>query len=53
MSAIVCALSAMSVAVLYSTWRVHHEQLVLRQRELRERVTYMLWVMANDLPERK
>jgi hypothetical protein len=53
MSAFVCAVSAMSVALLYSTWRAHHEKLGMRQKQLRERVTYMLWCMANNVPERE
>jgi hypothetical protein len=51
MSEIVLAVSAMSVAYLYCSWRSYHEQISLRHRQLRERVTYMLWVMANNIPE--
>jgi formate-dependent nitrite reductase membrane component NrfD len=51
MSEFVCAISAMSVALLYCTWRTHFQQAVQRQTLLRERVTYMLWVMANSVPE--
>ena len=51
MSALVCAVSAMSVALLYSTWRTYHEKLLQREKQLRERVTYMLWVMANNTAE--
>ena len=51
MSCIVCAVSAMSVALLYSTWRTHHDKIMQRQLQLRERVAYMLWVMANQMPE--
>lgn len=51
MNAIVCAVSVMSVSLIYSTWRAHHEKIMLRQKQLRERVTYMLWVMANRVPE--
>jgi hypothetical protein len=47
MSAFVCAVSAMSVALLYSTWHAYHQKIVQRQQLLRERVAYMLWVMAN------
>jgi hypothetical protein len=48
MSAFVCAISAMSVALLYCSWRTYHDKIMLRQKQLRERVTYMLWVMANQ-----
>ncbi len=50
MSAFVCAVSAMSVALLYNTWRVYHVQ---QEKQLRERVAYMLWIMANNVPERE
>jgi hypothetical protein len=48
MSAFVCAASALSVAVLFYSWRSYHE---MRMKKLRERVTYMLWVMANSVPD--
>jgi len=51
MAPYVYAATAMSVALLYSTWRAYHDQLINRQKQLRERVTYMLWVMANGAPE--
>ena len=51
MSSFVCAFSAMSVALIYSTWRTHLQQTMERNRKMRERVTYMLWVMANGDPE--
>jgi len=53
MSMFVCAIAAMSVALLYSTWLSHFKQTVARNRQLRERVTYMLWVMADKVPESK
>jgi hypothetical protein len=51
MSVMVCAVTAMSVALIYSNWRTYEQKNVNRQRLLRERVTYMLWVMANGMPE--
>jgi hypothetical protein len=53
MSVFVCAISTMSVALLYSTWRTHFHHVVQREKQLRERVTYMLWVMANTVPQGK
>ena len=41
-----CAISASTVALLYCTWRAHHQK---REKRLRERVAYMLWVMANGV----
>ncbi len=47
MSVFVCAVTAMSVALIYSNWRAHQQKSETRQKQLRQRVTYMLWVMAN------
>ena len=51
MQAVCCGMSALSVALLYYSWRGYHFKLVEHQKTLRERVAYMLWVMANQLPE--
>jgi hypothetical protein len=51
MSVVVYAASALSVAVLFYSWRSYHEKIANRERLLRERVTYMLWVMANSVAE--
>lgn len=51
MPAIVCSMAALSVASLFYTWRTYHDRLILKQRTLRERVAYMLWVMANGVSE--
>src|SRR5207248_5128538 len=44
-----CNVAALSVASLFYLWRSYAGKLVRRERVLRERVTYMLWVMANQL----
>jgi hypothetical protein len=44
-----CSVAALAVAGLFYTWRAYHEKLLCKQRTLRERVTYMLWVMANGM----
>ena len=49
MSFIVCAASAMAVAILFYYWRFYHQKIV--QQQLRERVAYMLWVMADAAPD--
>ena len=41
-----CNVAALAVAALFYVWRAHFQVRVRRQRVLRERVTYMLWVMA-------
>jgi hypothetical protein len=51
MNVVVYAASALSVAVLFYGWREYHQRIVGRQKQLRERVTYMLWVMANSVPD--
>jgi hypothetical protein len=47
MQTVYCGLCALAVAVLYYGWREYQTRQTGRQRQLRERVTYMLWVMAT------
>jgi hypothetical protein len=47
MPAISCTIATLAVASIYYTWRTYQEWLARRQDTLRERVTYMLWVIAN------
>jgi hypothetical protein len=42
-----CGLAAFAVAAIFYVYRAYEEQVRAHQRKLRERVTYMLWVMAN------
>lgn len=51
MNFVVCATSALAVASLFYVWRAYHQQIEHRDKMLRERVAYMLWVMANGVPE--
>jgi hypothetical protein len=51
MHMVVYSVAALSVAVIFYAWRARQEIAQLRERRLRERVTYMLWVMANTMPE--
>jgi hypothetical protein len=39
----------MVVTTLYLLWRTYDEVRVRRQRTLRQRVAYMLWVMAEKV----
>ena len=50
MSVFVCAASALSVALLFYSWRSYAETMQTKDKKVRERVTYMLWVMANAAP---
>jgi hypothetical protein len=54
MQPIWCNAAAFAVALIYYVWRTHQHVLRRRQRQLRERVAYMLWVMAGhiDRPSR-
>jgi hypothetical protein len=49
MHTVLCNFSALAVATLYYYWRSYHQAQQHRLRLLRERVTYMLWVMANSV----
>jgi len=46
---ILTALPTLAVATVYCFWRLCTLALQQRERRLRERVTYMLWVMANEV----
>lgn len=45
----VCASAAMAVALLFYYWRFYRQRVL--QQQLRERVAYMLWVMAEATPD--
>ena len=47
MSLVFCGLSTLTIAMLFYSWRDYNERRVGRHRQLRERVAYMLWIMAN------
>ena len=49
MHTIYCNIAALSVACIYYVWRGCIAKLARREQTLRERVTYMLWVMANQV----
>ena len=42
------SIAALAVASIYYTWRAYLQDRARNQHTLRERVTYMLWVMANQ-----
>ena len=43
------SLPTLTVSILYCAWNAYHGARLLRQRTLRERVAYMLWIAANEL----
>ncbi len=49
MHTICCSLAALTVAGIYYSWRAYVDRLTYRERTLRERVTYLLWVVANQV----
>ena len=40
--------AALAVAVIFYAWRAWNQVQVRRKQVLRDRVAYMLWVMANE-----
>ena len=48
MPTIACNVAALAVASIFYTWRAYRLAELHRHRTLRERVAYMLWVMANN-----
>jgi hypothetical protein len=51
MNAIPCVIPTLSVAIIYLIWRSYERFQWRKDRVLRERVTYMLWVMAQGATE--
>ena len=51
MQTIFCGVASLAVAGIFYTWRTYHDVIVQKKRNLRERVTFMLWVMAQSVPE--
>jgi hypothetical protein len=49
MHTVVCGVAALAVAGIFYTWRSYHDMLMEKHRMLRERVAYMLWVMAKGV----
>jgi len=47
MPTIICNVAALAVASIFYTWRAYRLAQLHRHRTLRERVAFMLWVMAN------
>jgi hypothetical protein len=40
--------AALAVALIFYLWKSHRQILERRRRAVRDRVTYMLWVMAEE-----
>jgi hypothetical protein len=46
-----CGVATLAVAGIFYIWRSYHDVIDQKRRILRERVTYMLWMMAKDVAE--
>jgi hypothetical protein len=46
-------LATLAVAVVYYAWRGYTQSQSRRQRLLRERVAYLLWIMSEQIDPRK
>jgi hypothetical protein len=44
-----CSLATLMVASIYYVWRAYNEFQQRRTQTLRQRVSYMLWVMADQM----
>jgi len=44
-----CNVAALAVAALYYVWRAYDQARTAKERVLRERVAYMLWVVADRM----
>lgn len=44
-----CNLAVLTVTAIFYAWRNYTSVELHRQRVLRERVAYMLWVMAHEV----
>ena len=49
MHTICCNFAALTVAGIYYTWRTYLDRQARRDRTLRERVTYLLWMVAGQV----
>jgi hypothetical protein len=47
MHTLVCSVPTLALSVIYCLYQTYLRQVWSRQRMLRERITYMLWVMAT------
>jgi hypothetical protein len=52
MNPLLCNLAAIVVALLYCFWRTHQQLIQRKHVQMRERVAFMLWVMAERVEER-
>lgn len=51
MNALVSSIPTLAISTIYCIWHANRLRQQRRERILRERVTYMLWVLANSLED--
>lgn len=49
MQPVVYGVSTLAIATIFYIWRSYHEFMLRKDKILRERVTYMLWTMAQTV----
>ncbi len=49
MQAVLMTLPTLAVSTVYCLWNIYRSAYCQRSRRLRERVAYMLWVMATEI----
>jgi len=49
MQALFCTAPTLTISVIYCLWQHHAQRERRRDSILRQRVAYMLWVMANQV----
>jgi hypothetical protein len=47
MQTICCSIATLAVATIYYSWRSYLVEALAHERTLRDRVAYLLWVMAD------
>jgi hypothetical protein len=53
MSALFPSVSTLAVSIIYCVWQAYRRSCDRRERTLRERVAYLLWVMAHRVKDGK
>lgn len=49
MNPLLPSIPTLAVSCIYCLWWTYQQRAIVRRRVLRERVAYMLWVMATEL----
>lgn len=44
-----CSAQAVAIATIFCIWRKYHDYMLRREQTMRQRVAYMLWMMAMEV----